>query len=387
MSARDPNGAQQIASVTKRALELEWFDLRIFADEPGFAILAAQGLPVREVRAPAVASAADANAAALLATAGAIFAEIVPDAVLVGLSGPDAGIDEALLAACDTARTYAIQDFWGDVNKVLGRPAGLYFVTDEEAARWTRALHDVSAEVTGQPKYSDLEKAEIPRLAARHRETLDVPGDTALVGFFGQPLWHLDGYRQSLAALARSVAALERPARLLFRPHPKEEALRLSETRRILDSASVDYVVDTVEGIDAVLAACDVVCTAYSSCGYDTIAMARVAARPLGVVVYIMPPDLRDAYRKATGLRDLPPVRDGTALLADDLADVTALLRKALLPRTRHATWTRIQERVPDPAGAADRILRRIRADLARAGKQGDTRDVMGIPDSAMAKG
>ena len=43
-----------------------------------------------------------------------------PDIILVGLSGPDSGVDEALIACASGTPTYDIQDFWSDVNSGFG---------------------------------------------------------------------------------------------------------------------------------------------------------------------------------------------------------------------------------------------------------------------------
>ena len=66
---------------------------------------------------------------------------IDPDILLVGLSGPDVGIDEALIYKSQSIiPSFAYQDFWGDMNYGFGRYPGTVFVLDNFAYRITKVI-------------------------------------------------------------------------------------------------------------------------------------------------------------------------------------------------------------------------------------------------------
>ena len=69
--------------------------------------------------------------------------------VSVRLSGPGAGLDEAILARADTPHSYALQDYWGEVSLILGRPAGTYF---EETRMDDRRIRSVPLRDIKPPK-------------------------------------------------------------------------------------------------------------------------------------------------------------------------------------------------------------------------------------------
>ena len=88
ISARDPGAAHSLLPVIRKALADERFDVSIAASGAAAEIFSRAGIPFHRC---------GAAAEALLAEADEALRRCSPDAVLVGLSGPDVGIDEALL--------------------------------------------------------------------------------------------------------------------------------------------------------------------------------------------------------------------------------------------------------------------------------------------------
>lgn len=362
ISARDPGAAQEMAVVAHRGRARGDLEIHLVADEPALGMLRAEGLHVAAACAPTAQDLSE--AARLLSAARDILDEYRPNAVLTGLSGPEAGIDEGLLAVCSDRPTYAVQNFWGDVNRVLERPAGLYFVLDSEAAALTQALHLASAQVTGSPKYAAFAALDPLGLRKLERARCGFGPNDAVIGFFGQPLWHIDGYAEAFSALVRAASRVQR-THVVFRPHPKDTREDGERARRILKRAGITFSFDGNTPISALLATCDIVCTAYSSCGFDAIMLGRVASAPLGVVVYVMTPALCEHYKSATGLDRLPPVSQGLAFEARHEETLTDQLERALRPETQLNLWRLARRVVPEPVSAADRILDRILLDLS----------------------
>lgn len=361
LSARDPGAAENIAELARCALGGDTFEVCMVAAEPALTLLRAEGLPVEAAGLPD--GHGPSEAADLLDSARAVAERVRPDAILCGLSGPGAGIDEALIAACRELPSYALQDFWGDVNWSLGRAADLYFVLDADAAALTRARHGVAACVSGMPKYAALSRLDHARLRTAARARYGVADREALVGLFGQPLWHAEAYAEAVAEVAAAAAGLA-GARLCFRPHPKDSPEDRRRAAGIAAASGAAFTIDDGPSAIHLLAACDVACTAFSSCGLDAVMLNRASAAPLGGVVYYLPPALRSLCREFAGLDRMPTVHQGVALVADSREALAALLPTAIRPETRAALWRRAREVMPDPSGAAELILGRVAADL-----------------------
>ena len=366
VAAQDPGSVGHLSAIAEKASGL--LDLHLVAASPAYEMFSRMGLSVRRVPALTTRSSSDEKAAQLRALSASILADVRPDAVLVGSSGPEAGLCEALMATTTVPYAYAFQDFWGDVNKVFGTPAGTYFVVDAEAERLTREIHGVNARVVGSPKHSRFGCLDIGMLRHETRAALGADNGRPVFGYFGQPLWKSQGYEKTVTSLAGTIAATFPDAIMLYRPHPKESDEEIGRVRRKLQEALPEAVVLTSGSVEGCLAACDVICTAFSSCGYDHMFLAKYSASPLGVVVYLRhDPEIRRLYHDYTGFDFLPVARDGLALVTEVPEEVPAVLRSALDPGRRLAIWDRIARVLPDPSLAAQRVVDSICADLAVA--------------------
>ncbi len=119
--------------------------------------------------------------------------------------------------------------------------------------------------------------------------------------------------------------------------------------------------------VEAWLAACDVTCSCFSTCCYDTLFLNRYSPVPLGAVVYLLfDNDIKNYAEQVNGFTMPPPVRHGAALCVRDKNQLETLLRYAAQPITRKNTWIRAQEYLPDATRSADLILDAIEADVKR---------------------
>ena len=78
----------------------------------------------------------------ILASANSILLKVKPDVLFVGLSGPDLGIDEALIYKSQNIPNFAFQDFWGDMNNGFGKFPKTIFVMDKFAKKITSLKYD-----------------------------------------------------------------------------------------------------------------------------------------------------------------------------------------------------------------------------------------------------
>jgi len=362
ITCRDPNGANQILQLAPTAMRRSDLSVALLADEIGLKLLRDAGLPVEPADVPVVARNDLTGRVAALQRAQSLLARYSPDAVLTCYSGPSAGVDEAMVAVASPATTFLLQDFWGDINSGFGRVPGTVFVLDEAADALTRRNHAVRTVVTGMPKFEAYAQLDIAEMRARTRRSLGIRAEKAVLGFFGQPLWHLDAYRAAVDEIMAAVGAY-REATLLLRPHPRDETDSLDRLGRSIKAAGVPVHAvgrDKFGRIEDVLAACDIACSAYSSSCHDMIVMNRVAREPGGRALFYLPDPLRRIYREEVGHGAVPPVDAGLAIAARTEVELANAIAKALVPASREAAWRHIRASSPRVEGASDRILHHI---------------------------
>lgn len=133
LGCRDAGSAYNLVEAVKFHRYKPRFDIQIFCQSPAYEIFKREGLDPIHVE-PAVNDRA-------LSLARKIIQQVKPDAILTGVSGPDIGIDEALIASSQHDNTYVFQDFWGYINRSSKHYAKHYFVIDKEAKRLTHLLY------------------------------------------------------------------------------------------------------------------------------------------------------------------------------------------------------------------------------------------------------
>ena len=330
-SCRDPGGAGHILALYRAFRENGQFDVDLAASGIALAMLRKEG----EV--PCIFECADGrdhlqlgeDATPLLDAARQLLAESRPHAVFVALSSFGIGIDEALLATCQVP-SFAMQDFWGDVNLGLNRAAGLYFVLDDEADDLTRERWAVPTVPVGSPKHARY--ASIDVLALRHacRELLGISEDRRVIGFLNESL-EIPGQEAAFRSMVDSSAQIKQGPLFVFREHPKFVMAREAHLS-YMRSAGLE-VVDATDKWNAemVLAACDVITTTFSSCGLDHAYLSAYSRAPIGSVVYLMVNKaIRSYFHRTTGLWRFPIVNKGMGRVIEKPGDIVAGLSNAL---------------------------------------------------------
>lgn len=334
-----------------------WGDLVVVADRPALDIVRAEGFDVIEAGIGEIKVGDARGREAAVARARALLCDLSADAVLASSSGPGSGIDEALTAAIGEERSFVLQDSWGDVNESFGVHAGHYFVLDNEAAEITKKRVKARVIVSGMPKYDAYAEFDILAFRDSGRRSLAVGADEILISFFAQPLTNTPGYSQSIRSVIECAAGVGDGTHFMLRPHPKDSFASIEEARELATARGM--ICSIVEGgaVEPVLAASDIVISAYSMCCYDSIVMGACAPKPLNAAVYFLTGPVWRTYCESTRLDDLPPVRAGVALLARSESELRAQIAAAGRPRYREEIWERIRSAVPRPGGAARRIL------------------------------
>jgi hypothetical protein len=265
----------------------------------------------------------------LLVEASKLLESLKPDIVLTSLSSLGVGIDEALLA---TARvpTFALQDFWGDVNLGLGVPAGLYLVMDEFAVEFSRERWGVKAQAVGAPKYVCYQDLDI--LAMRHatRKILKANPEDRVIGWFGQPP-DIPGLEEVFQDFLKALALVPIKLKLVLKEHPKSRHVGKMhiEKARGLSFQVVEATEDRT--IEDWLAACDLVVTVFSICGLDHAFLSAYSPQPLGCVLYLATnKPVRRFISDLSGMYKFPIVEQGLGKMIEDPAEISETIQLLL---------------------------------------------------------
>lgn len=272
------------------------------------------------------------DASQLIAKAQIVLDEVKPDAVFVALSTLGVGIDEALLAACQVP-SFAIQDFWGDVNLGIGTPADVYFVLDEFAAQVSRERWSVNAIPVGSPKHTRYQFLDVDLLRQETRYKLGVGSDRPIIGFFGQSSG-IPGHEAAFSDLVGAVSDLESWPLFLLRDHLKFPDDRHAHMKLLIETGLTAVDVTNESSAEDWLAACDVVVTCFSTCALDHAYLSAYARHPIGTVMYALcNPEIQAFVRELCGFLVFPTVRQGLGKVAKNTASIKPLLELSLANR------------------------------------------------------
>jgi hypothetical protein len=356
-------GALHLVEVARAAVRDSRFDVVVVAQQPAATHFTNAGLAVRVVAWPTVKTADVPEAQALRSAARTLLDDIKPDVVLTGLSTPfDASLDEAILAEARVP-TALYQDFWGEQNLILGRGADHIFAIDEQAAERNLARFGRPSTVVGSARHAAYASLDIAASRRRVRTAIGITGDRRVVGFFGQALHRLPGYRRTVEHFIASMSAMQGKARLILRPHPREDAEQRRQTESMFREAGLEAVSFTEGPVEDAIAASDVVVSLFSICTFDTAYLNRFANEPVAVPMSLLFDEEIAAYCRQHGnYFDFAHHTEGLVKPVYQASDLPAALETALLPATCRDVWERAHRYLPDPAQAPQRVLDQMHA-------------------------
>lgn len=334
ISARDPGAAGNISVLYEDLSKTGLFDITLVASGSAYSMIKQKGLkPVffeisdgKDHVDPSVET-----TSLLLEKTTGILDAFRPDAVITGLSSFGAGIDEALTCLSDVP-VFAVQDFWGDVNLSLGKPADVYLVMDDYAAEITKKRCGARAEVIGSPKYSRYALLDIEGMRRRSREYLGALEDEKVIGWFGQ---HPDipGYKAVFGVFLEALVRLGGNHIVFFREHPKFGASAKKNTDFLCSTGIKARDVTGIGNAEGWISACDLLVTPFSLCGLDHSYISAFSPSPVGNVVYLMANhSIRLFFIETSGIEKIPVVEQGLGewITDSDPVGIAACMEKKL---------------------------------------------------------
>lgn len=357
ITARDVAASLHLIEIARAAARRADFTIEIATQKPATSYFRKAGIRCTEIDLPPTRSVDSAEATALLGAAKALIERTNPHSVLCGLTTPfDAGIDEAVTAVFEGPR-FVMQDFWGEANLLFGRKADLYFALDGEGVRLSHERHQISAVAVGSPRHAAYATMDAQKIRQTVRYRLGIAPDETVMGFFGQALHGIEGYRRSLEAWADAAASLPLPCVIIYRPHPRESPEDINWSLKRLSEFGRRCVVADYEDVEHSLLACDVVCSAFSNCTYDVAYLNYFSPVPLATpVALFFDAGIVEYFHRMVRLAEFPYLKAGLVLPVKDVKDLAGALASAATSQTKMRMWTSARE-LADPAASPDRVL------------------------------
>lgn len=304
------------------------------------------------------------------------FTGFAPDAVLTGISGPDTGVDEAVLhyAREHGIDSYALQSFWGDMNQASGAIPDTAFVLDDEAMRITqRRYPQVESIAIGSIKHIDYQYYDPISARASHRPNLvdfsnekNTGNEPVVLGFYGQPILEIPGYFATIEALTRQLSKWQRPFKLMYRPHPKEsDELRHKTLSLFQEAFGEDVFLDNFNDIKDSLVVCDLVLSAFSTCGFDNLYLNEMAPEAFNSSVYLwFEPELIAWWQEYSHLQEMPLISEDLLLSVDKEEQMLEVFEQGLTQPVQQRLWRQAKAHLPSASESINILVSKIWSDF-----------------------
>lgn len=349
--------AKNLAEVAVVARNREDIAVSVVAADPAWTFMDRQGIEAKKIQGARYLDPNSSSGKFLQAEARQVIECNDPDVIVVGSSGPDAGIDEAIMMSAGDIPVLVFQDFWGDVNPVVATRPDRYLVIDRRAADLTHRRTGVVAEVVGSPAHRSLTG---PRLSTRReqiRNLWQIGPDRPCVVILGQSLHHVEGYWRQWTAFVDSVQRIAPDAAIFYRAHPRESGWERNVATIEAASGVQINVANELETVDC-LAASDIAVSAFSMTGLDLAYANRLVPRGLSVPLFLLfESSIKEYFWQYTSMRGMPIAEEGMAIEITNVDELDLLVVDALRPSTRAQMHYAAVERLPSPDDAADSIL------------------------------
>ena len=360
VTARDPATAVSFQILLPKLAQNSNFELCVLAQEPAATILAEVDYSISTF------GALDSFEQTQYKVKE-IIDKFQPDAVLTGISGPDAGIDEAALKIAEVQgiQSYALQSFWGDINQLSGAVPNHAFVLDDEAQRLTNLRYkEVRCIPIGSIKHADFDRYDV--LALREKSRQNVDDDEVIIGFYGQPILEIKGYFETLEAMVRQLKTWPRRFKLIYRPHPKESQILFDKTRQLFENAFADAVeIDEQADIVNSLVKADLVVSVFSTCGFDNLYLNEISSTAFNASVYLwFDSCMIQWWKDYSGLENMPLISEGLLLSVDKESEMLDIFEQGLKPEVQHQLWLQAKAHLPDASLAVQTVIETLLEDF-----------------------
>ena len=367
VTARDPSAANDLAALLPGLAQRPNLEITLIAQDPAFEILRVGFLGRDSLENAKLKYMPWDDEVSIENCIRDVLASFQPDMLLTGISGPDFGVDEIALKLCqgNATKTYSVQSYWGDLNCKFGITADTVFVIDQFAAELTRQRYpSVKTVITGP--FQTKNYAAFDALDARmaFREGLGLHRQKIIVGFFGQPLFEYQWYKDTLSFFADTFAKEHEDTHLLFKPHPKETSESIAWFSEKLSTSVVEFTISRQADVLTVLSGIDLAVSLFSTIGYNLQNLVAQSEGLAAVPMYLFyEKQCRNWYKQYCGLEKIPMTYDEMAIVVEASDELSAMMARGLDGSFRERCSNAIKKNFPAEGGRpVDVLVREISA-------------------------
>ena len=363
-TCRDPGSAISMAPVLSQLQKINEIELKVFAQNPAYEIYKNNtGLSEVDIEYIDILSAKQ-----LMETAVKILDDFQPLAVFSGISSPDAGIDESMLKAAGQAniKRISFQDYWGYLNPEAAQSHDIIIVIDDYAKMKTAEISSARIDILGNPRHDHYQSLKASSLNRAFRVRYNIEDESFVLGFVGQPLGSLQGYINTVSALSKAMAKINKNIHCIYRPHPKED-LELQKTiGAILKQSNCAFgKQNNVEPIEELFAGSDVLAMLFSSAGYDAQLMNSHSDMALASTFYMMfDQSIIDFFQSNNIIQDIPFSEPPFAKTISKVENLMSCLDECLTSKTKNLRHHHIRKTFQHPETSSDLMVKLILQEL-----------------------
>ena len=368
-TCRDPASAASLAPILSRLQSIKGIKLRVLAQDPAFRIL----LKNKRLKEVDIIQVEDTHFQNIINVAHSALESFNPSAVFCGVSGPDAGIDEALLKVAKTAsiRRFTFQDYWGYLNPESIDYNDVIMVIDDHAKSLTASQTGSQIEVVGCPKYDGYARLDMSKLKKSFLKKNKITGTSYVLGFAGQPLAGLEGYLKTIQSLSSAVSNLDMDIQCVYRPHPKED---LDTQKKILNTfnkfSCAIQLQNNNDPIEELFAGADLLASLFSTAGYDAQMLNKCSTSPVASTLYLMfENDISDFFCNKNMIAQIPFSEPPCAVTIRNAKNITSTLEHCLSPETKLFRHEQIHKTFQKHRSSVDSVVDLITHELNHSGR------------------
>ena len=354
ITARDPASANDIFTILPDLLNSKKFKVKIVAQNPAYTII--KNKFTNHFKSELLLVEFNVTINESIDIVSSIFDNFKPQFLLTGISGPvDYGVDEIALKTAymyDNAgykiNTFSIQSYWGDLNKNLGVLAETIFVLDKFAKRATlEKCNKCNVVVTGPLQVKKYSNLDIMHKRDTIRKKLN-NDEVKIIGFFGQPLFEYEWYKETIEKFFKALVGLHLPFRILYKPHPKETCESIRWTIKRIENIQNNFILVNKLDILDVLPATDLVVSLFSTAGYDLQNILAQSPIAFSTPMYLFHEQgCREWFKEYCQLDEIPMSHDDMALVVTQSSELPLVINQGLDKEVQFRCYQSIKNNLP----------------------------------------
>ena len=168
--------------------------------------------------------------------------------------------------------------------------------------------------------------------------------------------------------LARSIKELAIKCRIIYRPHPKETQKSRRETISLFQERGMEVIADENDDSFPALCGVDIVISAFSICGYDSIYLNRWSELPLNTTLFLLfNQKLLNWYEDYSKLSRVPMANEEIVAEVSWVVDLGNAIHRGLDSQYQKKVWRKIKKGISHSKQSVNIVFDKIYYDQVTA--------------------